>query len=254
MSALLCANDAGELEFTGFSLYGQTPQQTASTQFPKRLPLQRINTRALIPLDPFKLLLPGPITLYRTIITFTLLAFFPCLASPPSFTSLDLTLKSEYITKLHVRQRLGDAGYAGRLNDRHRISGLHWADMHPSPSIIHPALGRARHVGARRCAQRPAGQRRDGEQRFRAVLHRGCTRCSSCRAPIPGAVIKTWETDDKGFYNTQYADHVVAYCHGQLVTDKDGKYVPLFPSLIPFPVTQFPPANRANRAMPTQLW
>ncbi|KAH8992639.1 Intradiol ring-cleavage dioxygenase [Lactarius akahatsu] len=67
--------------------------------------------------------------------------------------------------------------------------------------------------------------------------------CTTSRAPIPGAVIKTWETDDKGFYNTQYADRIVAYCHGQLVTDKDTKYVPLFPSLIPFPVTQSGPGD-----------
>jgi len=43
-------------------------------------------------------------------------------------------------------------------------------------------------------------------------------------APIPGAVIETWETDDKGFYDTQYEDRVVPDCRGRLVTDKDGKY------------------------------
>jgi len=42
-------------------------------------------------------------------------------------------------------------------------------------------------------------------------------------APIPGAVIETWETDDKGFYDTQYADRV-ADCRGRLVTDKDGRF------------------------------
>ncbi|KAH9179000.1 Intradiol ring-cleavage dioxygenase [Lactarius sanguifluus] len=42
--------------------------------------------------------------------------------------------------------------------------------------------------------------------------------------PIPGVVIKTRETDDKGFYDTQYAGRVVADCYGQLVTDKDSKY------------------------------
>jgi len=43
-------------------------------------------------------------------------------------------------------------------------------------------------------------------------------------APIPGVVIETWEADDKGFYDTQYADRVVPDCRGRLVTDKGGKY------------------------------
>ncbi|KAH9044079.1 Intradiol ring-cleavage dioxygenase, partial [Lactarius deliciosus] len=42
--------------------------------------------------------------------------------------------------------------------------------------------------------------------------------------PIPGAVIKTLETDDKGFYDTQYTDRIVADCHGWLATNKDSKY------------------------------
>ena len=66
--------------------------------------------------------------------------------------------------------------------------------------------------------------------------------------PIPGAVIDTWETDDKGerdpssvpifphschrcgvyfpqgLYDVQYADRVVPDCRGRLMTDKDGKY------------------------------
>ncbi|KAH9170942.1 hypothetical protein EDB89DRAFT_1975340 [Lactarius sanguifluus] len=37
--------------------------------------------------------------------------------------------------------------------------------------------------------------------------------CTISGAPIPGTVIKTWEMDDKGFYDTQYADRVVADCH-----------------------------------------
>ncbi|KAH8978896.1 Intradiol ring-cleavage dioxygenase, partial [Lactarius akahatsu] len=60
--------------------------------------------------------------------------------------------------------------------------------------------------------------------------------CTTSRVPIPGAVIKTWETDDKGFYNTQYADRVVAYCHGQLVTDKDSKYGYRAIVSIPYPI------------------
>ena len=71
-------------------------------------------------------------------------------------------------------------------------------------------------------------------------------------APIPGAVIDTWETDDKGeegrtphcrfrsapfcsfphsthpipkgFYDLEYADGGVRDCRGRLVADKDGRY------------------------------
>ncbi|KAH9050873.1 aromatic compound dioxygenase [Lactarius deliciosus] len=55
-------------------------------------------------------------------------------------------------------------------------------------------------------------------------------------APIPGAVIETWETDDKGFYDTQYADRVVADCRGRLVTDKDGKYGYRAVVPVPYPI------------------
>ncbi|KAN0127402.1 Intradiol ring-cleavage dioxygenase, partial [Lactarius tabidus] len=43
-------------------------------------------------------------------------------------------------------------------------------------------------------------------------------------APIPGAVIDTWETDDKGFYDLEYPGGVVRDCRGRLVADEDGKY------------------------------
>ncbi|KDQ58659.1 hypothetical protein JAAARDRAFT_34493 [Jaapia argillacea MUCL 33604] len=42
--------------------------------------------------------------------------------------------------------------------------------------------------------------------------------------PIPDAVIETWETDEFGFYDTQYADRPQADCRGRLRSDKDGKY------------------------------
>ncbi|KAN0137733.1 aromatic compound dioxygenase [Lactarius tabidus] len=42
--------------------------------------------------------------------------------------------------------------------------------------------------------------------------------------PIPNAVIETWETDDKGFYDTQYAKRIAPDCRGRLATDNDGKY------------------------------
>jgi protocatechuate 3,4-dioxygenase beta subunit len=43
-------------------------------------------------------------------------------------------------------------------------------------------------------------------------------------APIPGAVIDTWETDDKGFYDLEYPGGVVRDCRGRLVANEDGKY------------------------------
>lgn len=42
--------------------------------------------------------------------------------------------------------------------------------------------------------------------------------------PIPNAVIETWETDESGFYDTQYSDRDHPDCRGRLKTDKDGKF------------------------------
>lgn len=42
--------------------------------------------------------------------------------------------------------------------------------------------------------------------------------------PIPGAVIETWETDEKGFYDTQYTERSVPDCRGRLRTDAEGTY------------------------------
>ncbi|EIN08539.1 aromatic compound dioxygenase [Punctularia strigosozonata HHB-11173 SS5] len=42
--------------------------------------------------------------------------------------------------------------------------------------------------------------------------------------PIPDAVIETWETDELGFYDTQYKDREQPDCRGRLRSDKEGKY------------------------------
>ncbi|EPQ52090.1 dioxygenase family protein [Gloeophyllum trabeum ATCC 11539] len=42
--------------------------------------------------------------------------------------------------------------------------------------------------------------------------------------PVPNALIETWETDEYGFYDTQYADRSKPDCRGRLRTDKDGRY------------------------------
>jgi len=47
---------------------------------------------------------------------------------------------------------------------------------------------------------------------------------TSSGEPIPGAVINTWEADDKGFYDTEYADRSEPDCRGKLTTDGEGKY------------------------------
>jgi len=42
--------------------------------------------------------------------------------------------------------------------------------------------------------------------------------------PVPNALIETWETDEFGFYDTQYPGREKPDCRGRLRTDKDGKY------------------------------
>jgi len=42
--------------------------------------------------------------------------------------------------------------------------------------------------------------------------------------PVSDAVIETWETDENGFYDTQYSNRQAADCRGRLRSDKDGKY------------------------------
>jgi len=44
------------------------------------------------------------------------------------------------------------------------------------------------------------------------------------RTPIPNAIIETWETDEKGFYDTQYTDRGEPDCRGKLRSDEEGKY------------------------------
>ncbi|KAF8577937.1 aromatic compound dioxygenase [Ramaria rubella] len=42
--------------------------------------------------------------------------------------------------------------------------------------------------------------------------------------PIPNAKIETWETDENGFYDTQYIGREKPDCRGRLKTDAEGKY------------------------------
>ncbi|KAH8119042.1 aromatic compound dioxygenase [Phellopilus nigrolimitatus] len=43
-------------------------------------------------------------------------------------------------------------------------------------------------------------------------------------SPIPDVVIETWETDENGFYDTQYKDRSRPDCRGRLRSDKDGNF------------------------------
>lgn len=52
-------------------------------------------------------------------------------------------------------------------------------------------------------------------------------------APVPGAVIETWEADENGFYDTQYADREKPDCRGRLRTDTQGRYS--FRAVVPVP-------------------
>ncbi|KAG6377344.1 Intradiol ring-cleavage dioxygenase [Boletus reticuloceps] len=55
--------------------------------------------------------------------------------------------------------------------------------------------------------------------------------------PIAGAVIETWEADDNGYYDTQYADRTHPDCRGRLHTAKDGSfgYRAIVPHAYPIP-------------------
>ncbi|KAH9017340.1 hypothetical protein EDB83DRAFT_2556259 [Lactarius deliciosus] len=118
-------DNAGEVEFTAFSLHGPDTSENRVNTIPQVIPTstdyQRsvptgmaASARSTFGPDPkscyqtqvvhgrhfpaparvpFKLLLPGPITLYRTIITFTLLPFSPSI-SLPRLVPLPSTLPS----------------------------------------------------------------------------------------------------------------------------------------------------------------
>lgn len=49
--------------------------------------------------------------------------------------------------------------------------------------------------------------------------------------PIPNCTIETWETDDDGLYDTQYADRDHPDCRGRLKSDENGYYAVSFARL-----------------------
>ncbi|KAH9946231.1 aromatic compound dioxygenase [Epithele typhae] len=54
---------------------------------------------------------------------------------------------------------------------------------------------------------------------------------SSDGKPIPDAVIETWETDESGYYDTQYDNRDKPDCRGRLKSDKDGHFA--FRAVVP---------------------
>ncbi|KAF8525516.1 aromatic compound dioxygenase [Hysterangium stoloniferum] len=42
--------------------------------------------------------------------------------------------------------------------------------------------------------------------------------------PVPNATIETWETDENGFYDTQYVNRTAPDCRGRLKTNAEGRY------------------------------
>jgi protocatechuate 3,4-dioxygenase beta subunit len=85
------------------------------------------------------------------------------------------------------------------------------------------------------CPAVPLGESIASEGKGEYMYVEGQVRDTS-GAPIPGAVIDTWETDAKGFYDLEYADGSVRDCRGRLVADKDGKYGYRAVVPIPYPV------------------
>lgn len=50
--------------------------------------------------------------------------------------------------------------------------------------------------------------------------------------PIANCTVETWETDDDGLYDTQYADRDHPDCRGRLKTDENGYYAVRIPSTL----------------------
>ncbi|EIW85817.1 aromatic compound dioxygenase [Coniophora puteana RWD-64-598 SS2] len=54
--------------------------------------------------------------------------------------------------------------------------------------------------------------------------------------PIPNVTIDTWETDDHGFYDTQYTSREAPDCRGRLRTDSEGRYSYRAVVPVPYPI------------------
>ncbi|KAK4052892.1 hypothetical protein OIO90_004168 [Microbotryomycetes sp. JL221] len=54
--------------------------------------------------------------------------------------------------------------------------------------------------------------------------------------PVADCTIETWETDDEGLYDTQYADRDGPDCRGKVVTDSEGNYAFRCVRPVPYPI------------------
>ncbi|KAH9055704.1 hypothetical protein EDB87DRAFT_1687900 [Lactarius vividus] len=235
-AAKLAADNAGELESTQLSLHvpetsescvNTIPQVILTSPYPLAwqpapeahlvLPEELQTTEhklfsswlTLSPV-PLKLLLPSPIALYCTIITFTSFAFFPfpSVASPSS-TSLNLSFNSESvaITKLHDFVNETQVTLEGWVTIEflthigQTCTPLHQEFILLSNVLGVPVLALVNALnnppvstGMESSILEPFFKSSEGKGEYLYVEGHMHTTSS---VPIPGAVIKMWETDDK---------------------------------------------------------
>jgi protocatechuate 3,4-dioxygenase beta subunit len=68
--------------------------------------------------------------------------------------------------------------------------------------------------------------------------------------PVPNCLIETWETDEDGYYDTQYsANGYVQDCRGRLYSDKDGNYAFRCVMPVPYPIPNDGPVGKLLRSM-----
>ena len=67
--------------------------------------------------------------------------------------------------------------------------------------------------------------------------------------PIPDVTIETWETDDHGFYDTQYTSRQAPDCRGRLHTDSEGRFSYRAVVPVPYPTPGDGPVGELLLAM-----
>ncbi|GAA5925482.1 hypothetical protein JCM10213_008800 [Rhodosporidiobolus nylandii] len=67
--------------------------------------------------------------------------------------------------------------------------------------------------------------------------------------PIPNCTIETWETDDEGLYDTQYAGRSEPDCRGRLTSDENGyySYRAILPT--PYPIPNDGPVGKLLKSL-----
>ncbi|KAH9051482.1 hypothetical protein EDB87DRAFT_1582507 [Lactarius vividus] len=193
---------------------------------------------------PLKLLLPSPIALYCTIITFTSFAFFPfpSVASPSS-TSLNLsfnTLSPFLLTRLNSTVTLeGWVTIEFLTHIGQTCTPLHQEFILLSNVLGVPVLALVNALNNPPVSMGMESSILEPFFKFLLTSHQKG---------------RMWETDDKGFYDTQYMDRVITDCCGWLVTDKDSSQTSPCVGWVTIRARQFSPANRAMWIQPTSIW